>query len=89
MVGYAFHGRVNSTLRSIVAETGEDKTVLREKTFLAPYGGSESVWSLHNTMVTLLCKEELYFLFIFSNELLVKFVPMKKWNWPDACIERF
>ena len=31
----------------------------------------------------------LLFLYYFSNELLVKFVPMKKWNWPDACIEWF
>ena len=41
--GRAFHERVNSTQRSIVARTGEAGTMLREKAFEAPYGGSESV----------------------------------------------
>lgn len=75
MVGHALRGRGNSTLRSIVAETVEADNV--KKAFVAPYGGSESVWSLHNTVMTLLGKEGLYFLFLFSNEVSVEFVPVK------------
>ena len=54
---------------------------------MAPYGGSESVWSLHNTVMTS-GKEGLYFLFLFSNEVSVEFVPVK-WNWPSDCIASF
>ena len=74
MVGHALHGRGNSTLRSIVAETGEADNV--KKAFVAPYGGSESVWALHNTVMTS-GKEGLNFLFLFSNEVSVEFVPVK------------
>lgn len=73
---HALHGRGNANLRSIVAETGEAKTLLRTYLWLQ-MEPLESVWSLHNMVVTLLGKGELNFLFLFSNEVSVKFVPVK------------